>query len=408
MDVRNRSLQLIILFGLVSLFGDMVYEGARSVNGPFLELLAANAATVGIIAGIGEFLGYALRLLSGYLSDKTKAYWLLTFVGYLLLASVPLLCLAGIWQFAAFFIVIERLGKAIRNPARDTILSQASAQIGTGFAFGLHEAMDQIGAVIGPLFFTAIFYFLGTRTAGIAAYQKGYALLWIPYVLVMVCLVVAYRRVPDPAALDTSARNNALPDSLSRVFWLYVVFTFAATAGFVNFILVAFHFKNKNVMSDALIPFLYAVAMGVDAVAALAIGKYYDSLKKKMKTHTAGLNALIIIPFCTALLPVFIFQGHPLLIVLGVCLWGVIMGIHETIMRSAIADLTSLRKRGTGYGIFNTAYGLAVLAGSVLMGFLYGRSLNLLIAAVFIFEAIAVSVFFLMRREVFRTAQTSS
>lgn len=400
MHRKNTSFQLIILFGLVSLFGDMVYEGARSVNGPFLEVLAANAVMVGIISGIGEFLGYAFRLLSGYLSDKTKSYWLLTFIGYLCLASVPLLGVARIWQFAAFFIVIERLGKAIRNPARDTILSQASSQIGTGFVFGLHEAMDQIGAVAGPLLFTAVFALLGTRTAGIAAYQKGYTFLWIPYVLLIVCLIAAYLRVPNPAVLEDNGEDHGQHDSFSKVFWLYVIFTFTAAAGFVNFILIAFHFKEKHIVPDALIPLLYAVAMGIDALAALGIGKYYDHLKKAARNHSAGLNALMLIPICTLFLPIFVFQKSPVLIVAGVCLWGIVMGIHETIMRSAIVDITSLRKRGTGYGIFNTAYGLAVMAGSVLMGFLYGRSLYLLIVSVCVFEIAALFVFFLMRREV--------
>ena len=160
-NMQRRALGLIILFGLVSLFGDIAYEGARSINGPYLKLLAVNATTLGLIAGLGEFLGYALRLISGYISDRTKAYWFFTFLGYGLLISVPLLSLAGVWQVAALLIILERIGKALRSPARDTILSQASAQIGTGFGFGLHEAMDQIGAIAGPLIFASLFMFTG-------------------------------------------------------------------------------------------------------------------------------------------------------------------------------------------------------------------------------------------------------
>src|SRR3989338_11659254 len=198
-DARKRAFNLIILFGLVSLFGDIAYEGARSINGPYLKLLAVNATTLGIIAGAGEFLGYALRLISGYLSDKTKSYWFFTFLGYGLLVSVPLLSLAGIWQVAALFIILERIGKGIRSPARDTILSQASSQVGTGFGFGLHEAMDQIGAVVGPLIFAWVFAIAG-KQIGIADYQKGYAFLWVPFLLVILCLYISYRKVPNPGA----------------------------------------------------------------------------------------------------------------------------------------------------------------------------------------------------------------
>lgn len=399
---KRKALSLIILFGLVSLFGDMAYEGARSVNGPYLKMLAANAVTVGVIAGIGEFLGYALRLLSGYLSDKTKSYWFLTFLGYGMLISVPLLSLAGIWQVAALFIIIERIGKAIRSPARDTILSQASSQVGTGFGFGLHEAMDQIGAVTGPLIFTAFFIFIGRQQVNIAEYQKAYTFLWVPFLLVMICLVISQRRIPQPRVLETQTEDDKGSDKLSKVFWLYTLFTFIATAGFCNFILIAFHFKYRGIFSDAKIPLLYAVAMGVDAVAALAIGKLYDVLKNNWNDKKAGLNLLIAIPLVSLLATPLAFSRKYTLIIIGICLWGVVMGIHETIMRSAIADITALQKRGTGYGIFNTAYGLAAFLGSSLLGLLYDRSIYLVIVAVVFLEILAFVVFFLMRREIIK------
>lgn len=401
---RKRALNLIVLFGLVSLFGDLSYEGARSVNGPYLKLLAANAVTVGIIAGMGEFLGYALRLVSGYLSDRTKSYWLFTFLGYGLLVSVPLLSLAGVWQIAAFFIIIERIGKALRSPARDTILSQASVQVGTGFGFGLHEAMDQIGAVAGPLIFTLFFAALGRREAGIVDYQRGYWFLWVPFLLLMLCLVIAWRRVPRPEILEAATKKEKASDTLSKVFWLYSLFTFIATAGFCNFILIAFHFKLHGVISDSQIPLLYAVAMGIDAVAALLVGKMYDVLKSKQNHQSAGLNLLVIMPIMSLLIPVLVFTKNIHFVIIGVCLWGVVMGMHETIMRSAIADITSLAKRGTGYGLFNTTYGFAVLVGSSLLGFLYSRSIYFLAAAVIALESAAFVVFFFMKRAIAQEA----
>lgn len=395
--MKNRAISVIILFGLVSLFGDIVYEGARSINGPYLKLLAVNATTLGLIAGVGEFLGYALRLISGYLSDKTKSYWLLTFSGYGLLIVVPLLSLAGVWQVAAIFIVLERVGKAIRNPARDTILSQASSQVGTGFGFGLHEAMDQIGAVTGPLIFYFLFVISGKNT-GIADYKKGYAFLWIPFLLVILCLFIAFRKAPHPEVLEVEKKNK-IPDKLSKLFWLYAFFSFTATAGFCSFILAAFHFKSTGVLSDAQIPLFYAIAMGVDAVAALSIGKFYDVLKNKSNNQNAGLNLLVVIPLISILIPIFVFSKSINFIIIGIVCWGIVMGIQETIMRSAIADITSLNKRGTGYGIFNTAYGLAVFLGSFLLGFLYDRSVAFIIFAVILIELAALVVFFLMKKE---------
>ncbi|MCK9603551.1 MAG: MFS transporter [Candidatus Omnitrophica bacterium] len=396
---RRRALNIIILFGLVSLFGDIAYEGARSVNGPYLKLLAVNAVTLGVITGIGEFLGYTLRLLSGYVSDKTKSYWLLTIVGYGLLVSVPLLSLAGIWQIAALFIILERIGKAIRSPARDTILSQASSQVGTGFGFGLHEAMDQIGAVAGPLIFTVFFMLIGKEQIGIVAYQKGYAFLWIPFLLVMFCLFVSYREVPHPAALEAAGKKAKILDRLSKVFWLYTLFTFVTTLGFCSFLLLAFHFKSSNILPDAQIPLYYSIAMGIDAVAALSVGKLYDVMKTRKNNHNAGLDLLVIIPIMTLLMSLFVFSQRHILVIIGVLCWGIVMGVHETIMRSAIADITSLNKRGTGYGIFNTTYGLAVFLGSVLLGFLYDRSIAFVITAVIFVECLALAAFFYLKQE---------
>lgn len=397
---KSAALQLIIIFGLVSLFGDIVYEGARSVNGPYLKTLGVSAAIVGLIAGLGEFLGYFLRLASGYFADKTKAYWLFTFFGYLLLISVPLLSLTGVWQMAAVFIIMERIGKAIRNPARDTILSQATKQVGTGFGFGLHEAMDQIGAIVGPLIFAVLFTFLGRSGQNISEYQLGYSVLWIPFLLVMLCIAIAYVRIPHPEHLEISATGERGDGKLSKVFWLYVIFTFITAAGFVNFVLIGYHFKAKNVLTDAQIPFFYALAMAIDGITALAVGKYYDRLKNKNKNDKAGLLTLIIIPVFSILIPIFAFRQNMMLAIIGVLIWGVVMGTHETIMRSAIADLTPLRKRGTGYGIFNTSYGLAVFVGSFLMGLLYDHSISALIALAVVIELGAIFMFFLIKKEI--------
>jgi len=397
-NIRRKAFGVIISFGLVSLFGDIVYEGARSINGPYLKLLTVNAAILGVITGLGEFLGYALRLLSGYISDKTKSYWLLTFLGYGLLISVPLLSLTGIWQVAALYIILERIGKAIRSPARDTILSQASSQVGTGFGFGLHEAMDQIGAVSGPLIFAG-FFMLAGKQVGIIDYQKAYAFLWIPFLLVILCLFFSYAKVPHPEALEITQKNN-IPNKLSKVFWLYTLFTFTTTLGFCSFILIAFHFKSSGVLSDAQIPLFYAIAMGVDALAALVIGKLYDVLKNKNNNQNAGLNLLAVIPVFSLLIPFFIFSKNLNFIIIGVLCWGIVMGIHETIMRSAIADITSLTKRGTGYGIFNTTYGLAVFLGSSLIGVLYDLSLFFVVLSIILIEILAFVPFFLMKKEI--------
>ena len=396
---KKTAFKLILLFGLVSLFGDMVYEAGRSVNGPYLKTLGANAAIVGLVAGLAEFLGYAVRLFSGYFADKTKAYWLFTFLGYGLLVSVPLLSLTGIWQIAVIFIIVERLGKAIRSPAKDTILSQATKQVGTGFGFAIAEVLDQIGAITGPLIFTVLFVFLGKGSRGLADYQHGYALLWIPLALVLLCIFFAYRAVPNPQVLESSVIKNPESDKLSKVFWIYTVFTFITTLGFANFALIGYHFKAKHLLTDAQIPLFYAIAMGVDALAAIVIGKTYDIFKAKRSNEKAGLITLIAIPVFSLFIPAFVFSSKFSLCLAGAIIWGIVMGAHETVMKSAIADLTPLKKRGTGYGIFNAAYGLAIFIGSAITGLLYDFSIPAVIIISIVVELVAIPVFFIMRKE---------
>jgi len=387
MDNQKRTAyHFIILLGIVSLFGDITYEGARSVTGPYLAVLGASASIVGLVAGIGEFLGYSLRLVSGYFADRTKAYWPITIIGYTLLISVPLLAFAGYWQFAAFLIILERMGKAIRTPARDAMLSHATKQVGRGWGFALHEAVDQIGAIIGPLIFSAVFILKG-------GYREGFTILWIPAFLTLTILIVARIKVPSPERLETSEGRTEQDikekSRLSKVFWFYALFSFLSVAGFANFQLISYHFKVQSIVSDIQIPIFYAIAMGVDALVALIIGKTYDKI---------GLKSLITIPLLTLPIPFFAFSHSYSLVLISVVLWGAVMGIHETIMRAAIADLTPLERRGFAYGIFNTVYGAAWFFGSTIMGLLYDISISYLILFVILMEVLSLSAFFLFKK----------
>jgi len=375
----------IILLGIVSLFGDITYEGARSVTGPYLgDTLGAGPGVLGLVAGIGEFVGYGLRLASGYLADRTKAYWPLTFIGYGLLISIPLLAFAGYWQLAALLIILERMGKAIRSPARDTMLSYAAKGVGRGWGFAVHEALDQIGAVIGPLAFSLVLLYHGT-------YREGFTLLWIPALLTLAVLAIARRKYPSPQKLETPeevSRQN-IKGKLPRVFWLYTIFTLFSVAGFANFQLISYHLKVQAIVPDAQIPMMYAIAMGVDALAALLVGKTYDRI---------GLISLLTVPLLTLPIPFLAFSHSYRLVLMSIILWGMVMGIQETIMRAAIADLTPVDRRGFAYGIFNTVYGAGWFLGALLMGLLYELSINYLILFTAVMELTSIPLFLLVRR----------
>jgi len=382
------AMSLILLLGLVSAFGDLTYESARSVTGPFFLTLGASAAAVGFVAGLGELLGYGLRLVFGMVADRFRAYWTATFIGYGLLISVPLLALAYDWRVAAVLLILERVGKAVRSPSRDTILSHATHQIGRGWGFALHEFMDQTGAVIGPLLLAVVFF----RGSG---YRTGFALLLIPAVLAMITLIVARVRTPHPEELEetreahTASEVEAAPTTSSRLFRLYAGFTFLSVTGFAAFPILSFHWVHESVVSASGVAILYALAMGVDAVVALAAGKAYDRF---------GLKVLVAVPLFTVAVPFAGLQSKLWMIGVGAVLWGCVMALHETIMRAAVADLSDIGRRATAYGIFNLIYGAGWFAGSTCIGWLYDRSLVWVGIFVVAFEGLALLGFLAMHR----------
>ena len=357
---KQSSLKFVVLIGVVSLFADMTYEGARSITGPYLALLGASGTVVGIVAGFGELVGYGLRLVSGYLSDRTKSYWPITLFGYVInMLSVPLLALTGLWQSAAALIILERTGKAIRNPPRDAMLSHATKEIGHGWGFGLHEALDQTGAMIGPLIVSWILYLNGS-------YREGFAVLLVPALLALAVLLATRFIYPHPQDLEEIS-SDLEAKGLSRQYWLYLGASGLIAAGYVDFPLIAYHFEKTQLAPAASwIPIFYALAMGADALAALLLGRLFDRV---------GLPLLIITSLACAFFAPLVFFGGFHVAMLGMILWGVGIGVQESIMRAVIAGMVSADRRATAYGIFNAGFGVFWFLGSALMGILYDMSI---------------------------------
>ncbi|GBD85320.1 major Facilitator Superfamily protein [bacterium BMS3Abin02] len=384
--VRSRALRIVLAFGVVSLLADVVYEGARSVLGPFLATLGATAATVALISGIGEFVGYGLRAVAGVIADRTGRRWALTIGGYgLTVVAVPLLGWVGRVDLALALVVAERLGKALRTPARDTLLSVATEPLGHGWGFGLHEALDQTGAVLGPLLLAAA---LSVKSGD---YRFAFSILAVPAVLVGVVLMWVRRRVGEPPA----AEATLAPDHIDRPLRRYLAFAAFTGLGLAPFPLIAFHLTTSGILSDVQVPLLFAAAMAVDAGAALIAGKSYDRW---------GFVTLVGAPigFGAAAM---VFGVDLSLIWVGGLLWGGAMGVAESSMRAAVADLSRPERRSTAYGAFTAVYGIALLVGAVLMGRLYEFSTFAVMAFVLAAELLAlVTLWFLVRPSEHRPA----
>ena len=376
----------VVGFGVVSLSADMVYEGARSITGPLLASLGASALLVGLITGAGEAMALVLRLVFGSWADRTGRYWAITYAGYAvtavcvpLLAVTPFLAGAGL-AVACFLILAERFGKAVRSPAKTALLAHAASAVGLGRGFGVHKALDQLGAVAGPLLVAAV-------AAAAGALWPAMAVLIIPGMAALLILGWTRRRMGDlpGPAMDQPVRSAAteqVPESERRLirvrdlptsFWLFAAAAGAATAGLVTFGVISFHLTTEHVLPVAAIPLVYAAAMAAEALAALATGSLFDRFKGR---------ALLVLPFLVATVPVLAFASSPLVAIVGVLIWGTAMGIQDSTVKALVADLVPTTKRATAYGVFAAVQGGAAVAGGALAGALYQHSLPILIAVV--------------------------
>jgi MFS family permease len=368
---RLSPMGFVLAFGVVSLLADFVYEGARSVVGPYLATLGAGATLVGFITGAGEAVALIFRLFTGRLSDRTGRHWALSIAGYVItIVSVPLLAATqALWQ-AGVLVIGERFGKAVRTPARDTMLAHAGTSLGRGWAFAVHEAMDQSGALMGPLLVALMVW--------ISGYRLGFAILAIPGALALMALAWLRRAVPTPLSYEEAPGRPAAsapaprpenPDpgpGFSARFWQYSAFTALSMAGFATFGVVSFHLEVRHVVAAPLIPVIYAAAMAAAALAAIVSGRAYDRF---------GLRVLVAAPLLAAAMAPLAFSEAAALVWVGGAIWGAAMGVHESTLRAAVADLVPRWKRGTGYGTFTAIYGLAWLAGGTIIGALYSQSI---------------------------------
>jgi predicted MFS family arabinose efflux permease len=360
---KKTALAFILAFGIVSLFADMAYEGMRSSTGPFLAQLGASATAVGIIAGAGELFGYLLRLASARLVERTRAYWLVALAGYVIqMATVPLLAFAGQWWIAALLIVMERTGKAVRNPAANTMMSKAGEQIGQGWAFGLHEALDQTGALAGPLIAAFVLAHHGS-------YRDAFLWLGIPALLTLVSVVTVSLRFRYAGRIAVAPKD--MRGTLTPAFWWYAGAAALIGFGFADYPLIAFHYAKAGTVSAVAIPIFYAGAMGASGAGSLVFGRWFD---------TRGLGVLVPgILIGAAVAPLVFFGGFALALT-GTLLWGIALGVHDAIMTAAIAQMVPEHARARAFALFSALYGIAWFIGSAAMGALYDISLTATVA----------------------------
>lgn len=357
------ALGFIVLTGIVSLFADMNYEGGRSVAGQYLTILGTSAFSLGLAAGLGEFIGYALRLVTGSLADRSKKYWRFILIGYAIqLCSLPAMAFVSGWELAVAFLFFERLGKAIRKPANDALVSFAAKQTGSGFGFGLHEAMDQVGAFLGPALFSLLLL-AGPAGTGLEGYRIGLILLFIPAGFALTFSLLARFRFPRPQEFEIPSKTPVITlAGFPKVFWLITGAAGLLAFGITDFPLLGLHLSKGASFPEEAIPLLYAGAMVVDALVALILGRLYDRFGLKI------LSVLFVAELLTAPL---LFLGDSPAIIIGMVLWGISIGSQESILKAAIADRVTEDRRARAFGLFHTIFGALWFLGSMALGLAY-------------------------------------
>lgn len=380
MDSKTKSVYFTItLIGTVSMMGDIVYEGGRGIIPSYLQILGASAFIVGLVTGLGDFLGYAIRLISGYLSDRIGTYWVFMFLGYGLIIAIPLLSVTNSWFAAAFLVLMERLGKAIRAPARDAIVSIVSRGVGVGKAFGLHELLDQVGAVLDPLFVSIILYLTFNN------YSITFASLFVPYTILVATLFYVYSKIK--VSEGQSVRDKFLSKTFSKDFYLYTLAVFANVLGLVPASLILYKASTILARSNMkwIVPLLFVLIQLIDAPTALFSGIVFDRV---------GTRVLVVSFILSIFACFFAFQAIDITYLIVSCIfYGIVLGMQESVCRAAVSYYVSKESRGTAYGVFNTMYGVGFLLSGVVFGLFLDARAGILyvISYTILMQALALS-----------------
>lgn len=394
----SQAMLFIIFFGIVSLFSDMTHEGASSIRGAYFTILGASAGAIGFVSGLGELIGYSMRYVFGRIADKRKNYWFMTIFGYVIdVLAVPALALVGKngWIAAAILLIIQRMGKAIKKPAKDTIMSFAASQEGVGKSFGIQEMLDQIGAFLGPVLLYLVMLFKTTGTT-FEIYSTCFAVLAIPGAITIIMLLITRKKFPNPENFEPEAKEF-VPFEIKKSFKYYIMGISLFAFGFIDYSLVIMHIsrnftsiagglvETSSIINSGTIPLLYAGAMLVDAVAALVFGYMYDR---------KGVKALVLSTIISAPFSAFVFLGKSVpMVLVGVVLWGVGMGAQESILKAAVTTMVPKSSRATGYGIFECSFGIFWFLGSWLLGVLYDVNVIAMVVVSMVAQLAAIPLY---------------
>ncbi|MEM0452966.1 MAG: MFS transporter [Nitrososphaerota archaeon] len=392
MENHGRLLfKVFITLGIVSLLADITYEGARSLSGTFLNYLSAPVIAAGLLA-VGELISYMMRFVGGLLTQRTRSprvFWTYIFIGYAVNFAIPFLALTGNWLIVLMLFFIERSGKGLRTPIRDVLLAEVSEKMGKGKGFGVHELLDQIGAIVGPLSVSIVLASYGDNLD--LGFKYSFLLLGLPVVFSLLALSYAKNLYPTPRVVLGSSQEIKIRmfRDLGRPYWIYLTGSFTTFLGFIYWGFISYYLgdlANIGLISVAEVAVLYTIAMASDALVALPLGYLYDRY---------GLIVLQTMPISTIFIPILLFLSPTRIgVYVAAFLWGLAMSCTETVMKASVADIVLEKNRPIAYGLFNMIYGLAWFTSSTLYSILYqiGSTYYIMITAL-MFEVFSMMLY---------------
>lgn len=345
--------------GLVSFFTDLSSEMVFGLLPLFLTgPLGASRTLLGLIEGVGEMLGYTVRMGSGALSDRMQKRKPLVILGYSLsAASKPFFGAAAGWADVFLVRALDRVGKGVRTAPRDALISESAPEAKVGRAFGIHRSMDQAGAIVGPAIAFVLFPHIG--------FQGVFLASLVPGALAVVILMLFVKERLAPSRPKSVSANVLAVLSQKRFVALLAIMAVFGIGAF-NFSFVLVRASDLGVADDTVVLVYLAINVAHTAVGYPA-GVLADRVgKEKMLPVAYGVFAA-----STLLMLASTDSAHAYALAL---VYGAYLGIAETVQRAVVPRYVAAEHRGTAYGLYNMVAGFSFLTANLVFGFLLDSS----------------------------------
>jgi MFS family permease len=374
----------VTVLGIVSFFTDFSTEMISGMLPSFIvSELGASKAILGGIEGSAELVSYAFRLVSGSLSDKLRRRKIFILLGYgLSTISKPFFSVSFNWIDVLVVRIIDRIGKGVRTAPRDALISDSVTESTSGKAFGIHRTLDQTGAIAGPIAAYALLQFFNVRDI--------FILSLIPGIIAIIILVFFVKEIIGKGTTEGMQKNFLYLLKQNRPFTILLLLTGIFGLGAYNYSFILLNSSDLGVIESS-IPLVYATINIAHTAVSIPSGMIADRIGKE-KVLILGYGILLISSFL-----MLILSGNFLYAFVIALIYGIYVGITETVQRAVLPKYVDSNLRGTAYGLYSLIIGVGFFIGNILFGYLwdaYSLDVSISFSSIFVASAmIGMTVF---------------